>query len=39
MRVCLADGTALAVWDVMSENDIVEGELDGRAVGKMGDRE
>lgn len=39
MGVRLADGPALAVLDVMSEDDVVERELDRGAVGEMGDCE
>lgn len=39
MGVRFADGTALAVWDVMSEDDVVERELDCGAMGEVGDYE
>lgn len=37
MRVLLGDGGGLVGPDIVPEGDIVEGEVDGRAMWKVGD--
>lgn len=39
MWVCFADGAALGIWDVMAQNNVMEGELRCWPMGEMGDCE
>lgn len=37
MRIRLGDCTSRGIWDVRSQNDVMQGERGGRTMGEMGD--